>query len=147
MKNFELYNIKGFNRIEDELVTFRCGSKEVLHFDIDILRICIKYRNKLEKCINNFTFEFDYCEHFGISSSLDPDLDLNTVQKMKKFNDLEKYFEIKLNKYYFDKHFNKNKDLCNVSKILTLLSESDDFKNIDYSNYEFTYNQSRLLGI
>nr|DAS93147.1 MAG TPA: hypothetical protein [Caudoviricetes sp.] len=147
MKNFELYNIKGFNRIEDELVAFRCGSKEVLHFDIDILRICIKYRNKLEKYINNFTFEFDYCEHFGISSSLDPDLELNTVQKMKNFNDLEKYFEIKLNKYYFDKHFDKNKDLCNVSKLLMLLSESDDFKNTDYSNYEFTYNQSRLLGI
>ena len=66
---------------------------------------------------------------------------------MKNFNDLEKYFEIKLNKYYFDKHFDKNKDLCNVSKLLMLLSESDDFKNIDYSNYEFTYNQSRLLGI
>ena len=147
MKSFELYNIKGFDRIEDELVTFRCGSKEVIYFDLDILKICIKYREKLEKYINNFTFEFDYCEHFGITSLPDPQLELNTVQKMKIFNDLEKYFEIKLKKYYFDKHFNKNKDLTDVSKLLMLLSESDDFKNIDYSNYDFTYNQSRVLGI
>lgn len=147
MKSFELYNIKGFDRIEDELVTFRCGSKEVIYFDLDILKICIKHREKLEKYINNFTFEFDYCEHFGITSLPDPQLELNTVQKMKIFNDLEKYFEIKLKKYYFDKHFNKNKDLTDVSKLLMLLSESDDFKNIDYSNYDFTYNQSRVLGI
>lgn len=147
MKSFELYNIKGFDRIEDELVTFRCGSKEVIYFDLDILKICIKYREKLEKYINNFTFEFDYCEHFGITSLPDPQLELNAVQKMKIFNDLEKYFEIKLKKYYFDKHFIKNKDLTDVSKLLMLLSESDDFKNIDYSNYDFTYNQSRVLGI